>query len=136
MAAVRLLSEGGSVERLACDIRSDASIAAAVAAIEPVGRLVNKAGFGADDLEAQKSVEGIRDIFETNFFGAVAMTWAARCAHQGECGPVRDIARPTLTGNSDRPVSRPVRGDAAACGAASLRRADRGFFEDAGRAPW
>lgn len=79
-AAAALIEHGASAEFLPCDVRDQSSaerVAAAMA--RSPGRLdvlVNNAGIGATNLEAQQTIDGVRDIFETNFFGAVALTLA------------------------------------------------------------
>jgi NAD(P)-dependent dehydrogenase (short-subunit alcohol dehydrogenase family) len=66
---------------LALDVTSDASVAAAVAAVmQAEGRidlLVNNAGFGVAPAGAEESsIEQAQAIFDTNFFGVVRMTRA------------------------------------------------------------
>lgn len=69
----------GHVERtlaLACDVRSRDAIDAAVGAtIARFGRIdvwVNNAGIGIRDRVAEMDMAACRELFETNFFGAVA----------------------------------------------------------------
>ncbi|MGK5010818.1 oxidoreductase [Janthinobacterium sp. MDB2-8] len=66
---------------LALDVTSDASVAAAVAAVmQAEGRidlLVNNAGFGVAPAGAEESsIAQAQAIFDTNFFGVVRMTLA------------------------------------------------------------
>lgn len=68
-------------QMLALDVTSDASVAAAVAAVmRAEGRidlLVNNAGFGVAAAGAEESsIAQAQAIFDTNFFGAVRMTRA------------------------------------------------------------
>jgi NAD(P)-dependent dehydrogenase (short-subunit alcohol dehydrogenase family) len=60
------------------DVRSDASVAACVRQVEaaagPVDVLVNNAGYVHEGPLEEFSIDELRAIFETNFFGAVRMT--------------------------------------------------------------
>jgi NAD(P)-dependent dehydrogenase (short-subunit alcohol dehydrogenase family) len=71
---------GVSVELVTLDVTQQASIDAAVAEIEAkAGRidiLVNNAGFGLAGFAEDLTLDELRDQFETNFFGAVAVTKA------------------------------------------------------------
>jgi short-subunit dehydrogenase len=74
----------GHIERtlaLACDVRSREEIDRALAAtLAKFGRLdvwVNNAGIGIRDLVANMDMAACRELFETNFFGAVACLQAA-----------------------------------------------------------
>jgi len=69
----------GHTERtsaLACDVRSREEIDRALAqALEKFGRVdvwVNNAGIGIRDYVAEMNMSACRELFETNFFGAVA----------------------------------------------------------------
>ncbi|NHZ44158.1 oxidoreductase [Massilia aquatica] len=73
--------DGASFRMLALDVTSDASVAAAVAAvIRQAGRidlLINNAGFGVAAAGAEESsIAQAQAVFDTNFFGAVRMTRA------------------------------------------------------------
>lgn len=63
---------------LALDVRDDASVAACVRQVEaaagPVDVLVNNAGYVHEGPFEELSIDELRAIFETNFFGAVRMT--------------------------------------------------------------
>jgi short-subunit dehydrogenase len=74
----------GHAERtlaLACDVRSREEIDRALArTLAKFGRLdvwVNNAGIGIRDLVAEMDIAACRELFETNFFGAVACLQAA-----------------------------------------------------------
>jgi NAD(P)-dependent dehydrogenase (short-subunit alcohol dehydrogenase family) len=80
-AALKLQSEGLSVEAISLDVTSDRSIAAAA---EDVARrhgkldiLVNNAGVLRDDMQRKPSEQSLatwRETFDTNVFGVVATT--------------------------------------------------------------
>ncbi len=81
--AATLAAEGLPVSVLALDVTAAASIAAAVATVESLhGRLdilVNNAGildYGADTGPSTTTIDTFRRIFDTNFFGLVAVTQA------------------------------------------------------------
>lgn len=61
---------------LPLDVTDEASIAAAVAQAGPVDVLVNNAGIGWLNAIEGTPIETARGIFETNFFGAIAMMQA------------------------------------------------------------
>ena len=61
---------------LALDITDPVSIAAALEAAGPIDVLVNNAGIGAMGAFEATPIATVREIFETNTFGAMAMTHA------------------------------------------------------------
>lgn len=61
---------------LALDVTDPASIAAAVSAAGPIDVLVNNAGIGAVGAFEATPAATIRELFETNTFGVMAMTQA------------------------------------------------------------
>jgi len=74
-------ASGGVFEMLPLDVTSDASVDAAVRRLMQLeGRidlLVNNAGFGVAPAGAEESsMEQVRAIFDTNFFGLIRMTRA------------------------------------------------------------
>src|SRR3954452_17394295 len=62
--------------RLALDVDSDDSVAAALAAAGPIDALVNNAGFGIGGPVEKVPLAEVRRLFETNVFGAVRMMQA------------------------------------------------------------
>lgn len=68
------------VRMIACDVTSDDSVAAAVAlAHAELGRidlLVNNAGVGITGAVEESSLDQVRALFETNYFGVVRMSAA------------------------------------------------------------
>src|SRR5688572_27851780 len=61
---------------LALDVTSPDSIAAALAASGPIDVLVNNAGIGLLGAFEATPMSTVREVFETNTFGAMAMTQA------------------------------------------------------------
>jgi NAD(P)-dependent dehydrogenase (short-subunit alcohol dehydrogenase family) len=61
---------------LALDVTDPESIRKAVEAAGPIDVLVNNAGFGAASPAELVAIETVRDIFETNTFGTIALTQA------------------------------------------------------------
>lgn len=71
-----LFSPSERLRLLALDITDPKSIEAAVAASGEVDVLVNNAGIGVVGVFEVMKMETIREVFETNTFGAIAMTQA------------------------------------------------------------
>jgi NAD(P)-dependent dehydrogenase (short-subunit alcohol dehydrogenase family) len=63
-------------QRLALDVDSDESVAAAVAAAGRIDALVNNAGFGVIGPVERLPIDEGKRMFETNFFGALRMIQA------------------------------------------------------------
>ncbi|MGZ4800420.1 MAG: SDR family oxidoreductase, partial [Acidimicrobiia bacterium] len=63
-------------QRVALDVDSDASVAAAVAEAGRVDALVNNAGFGVIGPVERLPIDEGKRMFETNFFGALRMIQA------------------------------------------------------------
>ncbi|KRE84854.1 dehydrogenase [Rhodanobacter sp. Soil772] len=61
---------------LALDVTQPESIAAAIAACGPIDVLVNNAGIGVVGAFEATSMSTVREVFETNTFGVMAMTQA------------------------------------------------------------
>ena len=61
---------------LALDVTGAASIAAAIRQAGPIDVLVNNAGFGWLNAVEGSPLETVRELFETNLFGAIAMMQA------------------------------------------------------------
>lgn len=61
---------------LALDVTRPESIAAAIAAAGPIDALVNNAGIGGIGALEAMPMHRVREIFETNTFGVIAMTQA------------------------------------------------------------
>lgn len=61
---------------LALDVTDPESIRKAVEAAGPIDALVNNAGFGAASPAELTPMATVRDVFETNTFGTIAMTQA------------------------------------------------------------
>lgn len=66
------------IRMIACDVTSDESVSAAVAAAhEELGHidlLVNNAGVGVSGAAEESSIDQVRSLFETNVFGVVRVT--------------------------------------------------------------
>ncbi|MBB3957222.1 short-subunit dehydrogenase [Novosphingobium sediminicola] len=66
------------IRMIACDVTSDASVAAAVAsAHSELGRidlLVNNAGYAISGAAEESSIEQVRALFDTNYLGVVRVT--------------------------------------------------------------
>jgi NAD(P)-dependent dehydrogenase (short-subunit alcohol dehydrogenase family) len=71
-----LLPRGERMHVLALDVTKPASIAAALEASGPIDVLVNNAGIGVVGAFEATSMTTIREVFETNTFGVMAMTQA------------------------------------------------------------
>lgn len=70
------MEDGLSLTPVALDVDNDESVRRAVAEVGPVDALVNNAGIGAVSPVELMPMEGIRALFETNFFGAVRLMQA------------------------------------------------------------
>jgi NAD(P)-dependent dehydrogenase (short-subunit alcohol dehydrogenase family) len=71
-----ILPSSGNLEVLALDVRDAESIRTAVEAAGPIDVLVNNAGIGWMNVVEGTPMETVRDIFETNTLGTIAMTQA------------------------------------------------------------
>lgn len=71
-----LLAPCDRLRVLALDVTSPESIRQAVEAAGPIDALVNNAGFGAASPAEVTPLATIRELFETNTFGTIAMTQA------------------------------------------------------------
>lgn len=71
-----LFSPSERVRVLALDVTRPESIAAAIDAAGPIDVLVNNAGIGVVGAFEATSLAAIRDVFETNTFGVMAVTQA------------------------------------------------------------
>ena len=71
-----LLPRSEHARVLALDVTDPHSIRQAVEAAGPIDALVNNAGFGLMNALEGVSMEAIREVFETNTFGTMAMTRA------------------------------------------------------------
>ncbi|WP_341888839.1 SDR family oxidoreductase [Variovorax sp. YR752] len=71
-----LLPRSERLRMLALDVTSPTSIAAAVESAGPVDVLVNNAGIGALGAFEAMPMQTVRELFETNTFGVMAMTQA------------------------------------------------------------
>lgn len=72
----QVLDDLDVAQRLALDVDSDASVAAAVAAAGRIDALVNNAGFGVIGPVERLPIDEGKRMFETNFFGALRMIQA------------------------------------------------------------
>ncbi len=71
-----VLPQSDNLRVLALDVTDADSIAAVVAEAGPIDVLVNNAGIGALGVVEGMSMDLIRDLFNTNTFGTIAMTQA------------------------------------------------------------
>ncbi|WP_027332337.1 SDR family oxidoreductase [Mycolicibacterium tusciae] len=71
-----LLPESDRIQLLALDVTKPESIAAAIEASGPIDVLVNNAGIGVVGAFEPMPMKTIREVFETNTFGVMAMTQA------------------------------------------------------------
>ena len=71
-----ILPASDNLKVLALDVRDAESIRAAVEAAGPIDVLVNNAGIGWMNVVEGTPMETVRDIFETNTFGTIAVTQA------------------------------------------------------------
>ncbi|MFA1677477.1 SDR family oxidoreductase [Rhizobium mongolense] len=71
-----LLSDNERLQVMALDVTSEESIAKAVEAAGPLDALVNNAGVGMLNVLEGSEMSKVRELFETNIFGAIAMTKA------------------------------------------------------------
>src|SRR5678816_1851772 len=71
-----ILPRSDRLRVLALDVTNPAIIAAALEAAGPIDVLVNNAGIGALGAFEATPMDTIRDLFETNTFGVMAMTQA------------------------------------------------------------
>ncbi len=71
-----LLPESERLQLLALDVTAPASIAAAVEAAGPIDLLVNNAGIGLFGAFEATPMSTVREVFETNAFGVMAMCQA------------------------------------------------------------
>jgi short-subunit dehydrogenase len=71
-----VLRQSERLRLVALDVTQPESVAAAVEASGPIDVLVNNAGIGAMGAFEATPIATVREIFETNTFGAMAMTHA------------------------------------------------------------
>jgi NAD(P)-dependent dehydrogenase (short-subunit alcohol dehydrogenase family) len=71
-----ILPRSDRVRVLALDVTKPESIAAAIEAAGPIDVLVNNAGIGVVGVFEATPMATVRDVFETNTFGVMAMTQA------------------------------------------------------------
>lgn len=71
-----ILPSSDNLQILALDVRDAGSIRSAVEAAGPIDVLVNNAGIGWMNVVEGTPIETVREIFETNTFGTIAMTQA------------------------------------------------------------
>jgi NAD(P)-dependent dehydrogenase (short-subunit alcohol dehydrogenase family) len=70
------LAASDRIRILPLDVTDAASIAAVIEAAGPIDALVNNAGIGYLNAVEGTSMDTVRDVFETNTFGTIAMTQA------------------------------------------------------------
>jgi len=70
------LPRGERMRSVALDVTKPAQIAAVLAEVGPIDALVNNAGIGLMGAVEATPMSTIRDVFETNTFGVMAMTQA------------------------------------------------------------
>ncbi len=71
-----VLPSSDNLQVLALDVRDTESIRAAIKTAGPIDVLVNNAGIGWMNVVEGTSMETVRDVFETNTLGTIAMTQA------------------------------------------------------------
>jgi NAD(P)-dependent dehydrogenase (short-subunit alcohol dehydrogenase family) len=71
-----LLPKSDRMKIVALDVTDEASIAAAIEAAGPIDALVNNAGIGLFGAAEATPMATVREIFETNTFGVIAMCQA------------------------------------------------------------
>lgn len=71
-----ILPPSDRIKLVALDVTDPASIAAAIEAAGPIDVLVNNAGIGVVGAFEATSMRTVREVFETNTFGTMAMTQA------------------------------------------------------------
>lgn len=71
-----LIPRSGHLRVLALDVTDQESIRRAVEAAGPIDVLVNNAGIGMMNVLEGTSMDTVREVFETNAFGTIAMTQA------------------------------------------------------------
>lgn len=72
-----VLPAGDGIRVLALDVTRPASVAAAIEAAGPIDAVVNNAGIGLFGAFEATPMATIREVFETNTFGVMAVTQAA-----------------------------------------------------------
>lgn len=71
-----VLPQHKNLQLLALDVTKEDSIRSALAQAGPIDAVVNNAGIGLLNAVEGSSVDSIRDVFETNSIGTIAMTQA------------------------------------------------------------
>src|SRR6478609_9041219 len=71
-----ILPRSENLRILALDVSKDDSIRKAIAEAGPIDALVNNAGIGMLSPLEGTSIESIREVFDTNTIGTIAMTQA------------------------------------------------------------
>ena len=90
--------DGASVDAAArlqvllCDVRDDASVAAAAAAAGSIDVLVNNAGYAVFGSQAEADLDAIRALFETNVLGVARVTQALLPGLRARQGTVVNIS--------------------------------------------